>query len=372
MNDQQLIDALKGAVGTPPDFPGRVESIRHRAGRARQRRLSEIVGSGALAVALIGGVVALNGPGGELLRQKPAVDTLAAAASRTIDTGSFRFELTSLQPWYESSGAVVEQKKITVKGVVDMVRVRSEISFGVDGHSTIARHIGDQRWSRTVGDGPFSRALPPGKVWVLQGTETNALRGDAGQTPDDYLNALRKGSSTTPRPTGTATVRGVQTNVYELEAERLPDVIKKTGVGLTAWKVYLDHDGLLRRTEVSYSVEGRRSSHTMDYFDFGVAVAIDPPPASEVISEADADAFKSRNPSPTPLALLLRACVAMTEKDRGSDSQLTAALRSCLASLEPGGDRPAGESAEFRDDEIDVKVVIGPDRKVTVTAHLKK
>jgi hypothetical protein len=98
MNDQQIIDALKGAVGVPPDLPGRVEHIRSRASRARHRRLSEGLGCVAVAVAVVAGTVAVDraAPARVIVADdQDPVSSLAEAVRRTTAASPVSWEMTT-------------------------------------------------------------------------------------------------------------------------------------------------------------------------------------------------------------------------------------------------------------------------------------
>jgi hypothetical protein len=160
-------------------------------------------------------------------------------------------------------------------------------------------------------------SLPAGKEWI--GLDLDKALGQMGmggldftaqQDPAKVLQYLRSAGMDV-REDGAATVRGVETTRYVgemdfrkvLEAgleesgmskqeqeefregmQRMLETMESAAIPI---EVFIGEDGLLRRItmEMDMAVEGERidMSMQMDYFDFGVAVDVEAPPASSVI-----------------------------------------------------------------------------------------
>jgi hypothetical protein len=159
-------------------------------------------------------------------------------------------------------------------------------------------------------------ALPGGKPWAGVDLGKSLERAGLGsfdftqqQDPAQTLQYLRA-ASTGVTETGTATVRGVETTRYagrmdfrkaldagidKLElsaAERekarkgMKWMLDQLGAKGVPFEVFVDEDGLLRRMtmDMSMKIVGEQvtMAMTMDYFDFGVDVSVQAPPARDV------------------------------------------------------------------------------------------
>jgi hypothetical protein len=73
------------------------------------------------------------------------------------------------------------------------------------------------------------------------------------------------------------------------QRENVERVIEQSGVRKVPTEVWVDDDGRVRRMKLSYDdmqvAPGQRGdmAMTMELYDFGVAVAIQPPPARQVV-----------------------------------------------------------------------------------------
>ncbi|MGH2737079.1 MAG: hypothetical protein ACRDKZ_15985 [Actinomycetota bacterium] len=99
---------------------------------------------------------------------------------------------------------------------------------------------------------------------------------------------------------GTEELRGVETTHYRytLDLDRViqevPEDLKKSiqavidlGTGDIPGEIWVDEDGLTRKMsyEMSQSMQGQEMTQqmTLEYYDFGVDVEVEPPPASDVV-----------------------------------------------------------------------------------------
>jgi len=159
-------------------------------------------------------------------------------------------------------------------------------------------------------------ALPNGKPWFgldldksLQQAGLGSLGFTQPQDPAQTLQYLRAASSGV-KESGNATVRGVETRRYSgrldfrkaldagLDRLELPAaerrrarqgmqrMLGQLGASGVPFEVFVDDDGLLRRLTMDMSMKamGQQLSTkvSMDYFDFGVDVDVQAPPARDV------------------------------------------------------------------------------------------
>jgi hypothetical protein len=247
------------------------------------------------------------------------LDPVASAASKTSDAGSSRvaFELTMT--------AAGEEMSFSGEGISAYDELRGAMTMDM---SSVAPGSGDATMEVRMVDGmmymrmPAALAgeaqLPEGKDWIgfdiekaldaagLGGMSPAQLQQDPSQT----LRLLRA-SSTNVEEVGEADVRGVDTTRYtatldleqalqvtsgelglnEKERRELraaaKELKKQAGVDAIPVDVFVDDDGLLRRMtmKMKMTIEGERVSMEMayDYYDFGVDVDVEAPPASRVL-----------------------------------------------------------------------------------------
>ena len=259
-------------------------------------------------VALAVGLTACGG-GGAL-----ALDPVASAATKTVESGSSRVEFTI------AAKAAGQSVDLTGSGLFDYRDPRGAVTYrmqlpGLGNVSMEMRMVGTKLFLRLPQElvGP---ALPNGKPWF--GLDLDKSLGQAGlgslgftqqQDPAETLQYLRAASSGV-KESGSATVRGVETTRYvgrldfrkaldtglerlELPAgerqrarEGMRRMLGQLGAKGVPFEVFVDDDGLLRRLTMDMSMKamGRPLSTkvSMDYFDFGVDVDVQAPPAREV------------------------------------------------------------------------------------------
>jgi hypothetical protein len=199
---------------------------------------------------------------------------LAAAAERAEEAGSFAFEVTTRTTDGESFSG-------TCEGVVDNVRELARATCDSDADSAF-----DSYEAIIVGDTSHRRDRGQRK-WTKQSAKQSAVAGNSldAFSPKQILELLRAASLETER-VGEEDVRGEPTVRYALtvdcERAELFDCKGETAVV----GVWIDDDELVRRIRLDH-----RFTANLEFFDFGVAVEVEAPPADQVIDE----------PSPAPL-----------------------------------------------------------------------
>ena len=248
------------------------------------------------------------------------VDPVAEAASRTADTGSSRveFEMTM-----RVAGQSIDARG---KGAFDYSRLRGFLTYEmalpeVGDVRMEMRMLGTQLYMQMPAELGATAGLPRGKEWFaldlaesLEQVGLSSFDFTRQQDPAQMLRYLQAASANVSEA-GYDKVRGVQTTRYvgrmdlrkaldagldELglsDAERekarksmttMLDQFDSTSI---PFEVFIDPQGLLRRMsiEMSMAIEGEqlRMEMQMDYYDFGVAVDVQAPPAGAVLDLMD-------------------------------------------------------------------------------------
>ncbi len=140
-------------------------------------------------------------------------------------------------------------------------------------------------------------AITGGKSWAKLDFRAllgpNGAGGLADTNPTGTLDALRGAGRVTK--VGTDTLRGVETTHYRAMVdpakalEQAPaDLRSKIKQGLAMFKgplpveVWVDGDGQARKIAMDIPTPAGKASVTMEYYDFGVAVNVQAPPADDV------------------------------------------------------------------------------------------
>jgi hypothetical protein len=195
---------------------------------------------------------------------------LAAAAAKTEDTGSSRFEL---------SGTITEegqQLAVTCSGEADYEAkwLRFSCDYGGAGATEVIG-LGTDTYMR----GEVFGFAGAGEKWVRMAEDESF----ADEISPQRLLAMLRGASQTTERIGEERVRGDETVRYRLlvdcEQAELPEC---EGQRATV-DVWIDDDGLVRRIAFQ---EGA-SPYTVEFFDFGAEVAIEAPAADDVMSFAE-------------------------------------------------------------------------------------
>ena len=263
------------------------------------RFLGTLAGAGSLAVSPV-----LAGCG----TQPAQVGMLTAAVSHTA-TETARIAVTSTM---HTKGMSVS---VTQTGVYDFAHSRGMISMQEPAPFTVI-FLPSETYLKL----PGGSGMPRGKSWVeikagasLSPMSSMAGPFGTGSDPADMLASLRPISTSVTR-LGTATIRGVRVTKFRVAidpakaAARLPRwqragfraFARSLGSGTVPVKVWVSGQDLVRRVQVSLHLPGNgvpadgRLSETTDFYDFGVAVRVAAPPASQVASMSHF--IKSANP----------------------------------------------------------------------------
>lgn len=247
------------------------------------------------------------------------LDPVAEAATRTADAGSSRVEFEMRM---KVAGESIEA---TGKGAFDYRRPRGFLTFEM-----ALPEVGDVRMEmRVLGtqlymhmpDTLGGEVLPTGKEWIgfdlaksLEQVGLGSFDFTRQQDPAQMLRYLRAASADVTEA-GYDKVRGELTTRYvgrmdlrkaldagldELgmsDAEReqarqgIEGMLDQFGSAGVPFEVFIDAQGLLRRLslDMSMTIEGEqlRMEMQMDYYDFGVAVDVQAPPANRVFDVSD-------------------------------------------------------------------------------------
>ena len=256
-----------------------------------------------------------------------SVDPVAEAATKTTGLASSRIAVNATIEAPGLPGPV----PFTVTGVVDNRTQRGH--FDVDFSRFAALGDGrlgkprDFRGEMVFADVVlymrvplFERALPGGKEWLRvdlrkAGREVGLDLGQLSQLgqndPSQSLRYLRAVSGDTKR-FGTERVRGVPTTRYRatIDLRKYPSIvapdqrararasvdrlIELSGTRSVPTEVWVDDRRTVRRLRQSYamkatpgSAQRARTTQTIEFFDFGVEVDVEPPPREEVVDFTD-------------------------------------------------------------------------------------
>jgi hypothetical protein len=203
------------------------------------------------------------------------------SAGATEDAGSSRIEMTMSAP--------DDGLPYSATGAIDYARDRGEIV--ITSPSDTLEFPGGEMHDRFVGRTIYIGLTLQGELrWTkevddLRGTD-RFIPGPGGPGPERLLDLLVK-SSKKVENLGTDDIRGVPAKHYRahLDTKKLGGEFTHYGnnVVIDAW---IDEDGLVRRVRVPDGGEG--SGFTVaDYFDYGVDVDVEAPPAEEIISDRE-------------------------------------------------------------------------------------
>jgi hypothetical protein len=275
---------------------------------------------GLLLLPLVALALAAGCGGGELSPDA----AVARAATKTADAGRSRIAFTAnIKPPAAISSDGLE---FGGEGVLDYERHRARVEYDLSGLLQAAGQETENAEAEIVFDRRvlyirfplLAQSLPGGKEWVkidlkkvseAQGIDLGQLSQLGQSDPSqllDYLRATSQGVETV----GEDEIRGVDTTHYrgavdltevadQAPAEVRADVraameslMRQTRKRTVPVDVWVDGDGLLRREriDIAFEVSGGASgepqeaamSMTVDFFDFGVDVDAEPPPADQV------------------------------------------------------------------------------------------
>ena len=243
------------------------------------------------------------------------LDPVASAASKTTEAGSSRVAFETTMQLFGKDVSFSADGLFDYDDSIGSMTLDMGSMLPLAGAGQLELRMVDEKLYMRM-PSLMGLGLPTDKEWVSL-EPGKALKG-AGfggfdpssmqQDPAQLLRLLRASSEVTEA--GTATIRGVETTRYtakldlrksieasakELElteeqrallrqaAEQLVEQVETDTLPV---EVYIDDDGLLRRLalDLSMNVEGQQLSmkQTTDFYDFGVDVDVDAPPASQV------------------------------------------------------------------------------------------
>jgi hypothetical protein len=237
-------------------------------------------------------------------------DAVAAAPAKTAEAGSYRADFT-----IRMSGIGAEPVTMTGEGEFDAEAQVGRMTFDMsDLGAAEGADLGEAEmiFEQLVVymKFPFLQQVRPGmKPWLKfdlqklgeqEGIDLGGLEQLNQSDPSQAL-AYLKAASGDIEEVGTEEIRGVETTHYELtvdlrkvveqapgQKENVERVIEQSGIEKVPTQVWIDGDGQVRRMELLY--EGMRFGQdqtgdmamTMELFDFGVEVDVEPPPADQV------------------------------------------------------------------------------------------
>jgi hypothetical protein len=241
--------------------------------------------------------------GGESVSPQAAV---AQAATKTAESETYRTSITA-----SMTGFAPQEVRMTGTGEVDAVSQRMHMTVNYDfaGQTFGAEMAMD--WPVIYMRFPAELAipLPKGKSWIkfdLQkagkelGIDFQQLMQAGQADPSQGLQYLRGASDV--EEVGEESVRGVDATHYrgtvdfrrvarqfpELK-ESIENIIELSKVESVPTDVWIDDDGLVRRMRLAYQdmqfAPGQQGdmTMTMELYDFGVEVDVEPPPKDEVV-----------------------------------------------------------------------------------------
>lgn len=259
----------------------------------------------SIAALMVAAAAAATGCGADDI----SPDAVAEAAKATTDAGSSRVYIETTAPM-PGGGEPVE---ITGDGAIDMAARRGEITMdlgaipgGTGEMETVFE--GFVMWMRAPF---FGGRLPGGAEWIkIDLAKTSEELGfdveqftQLGGDPTKQLDYLRATGEVEKE--GEEDVRGVSTTHYSgtMDLREYPDLlpagerararegveamIDLIGKAEQEFDVWIDEDDLVRRMRMNVPV--RQGSETVEteivqeFYDFGVEVDVDPPPADDVV-----------------------------------------------------------------------------------------
>jgi len=249
-----------------------------RAARLTGQRIGCSIRSMRLALVTVGALAAvLAGCGG--VEREP---NLAKAVERTEATGSSRLEIRALE---------MEEGKTEVKceGAADYVRKRFRLECEDLAPDEVVEIlvIAATMYIR----GMENAGLGSSNRWSRLPLEDDDPIFDF--SPEKLLAMLRAASRETER-IGEEDVRGESTVRYRLMVNCEEAQLAGCPSDTAPVEVWIDDDGLVRRI----SVEDGGSTATIEFFDFGVEVDVEPPPADQVLAIDEPCEPGDRSPSP--------------------------------------------------------------------------
>jgi hypothetical protein len=271
-----------------------------------------------LAAALT--VLGVSACGGDASAPATPQAAVVQAADRTSDAGSSRasFEITM-------TGLAPEPLTMTGEGLFDSKERKGRLTMDL---SALGAGSGqDLGEAEMIFDDfvvymkfPFLSELQGGlKEWLRfdirelgkeQGFDLGQLSQLNQNDPSQALQYLRAASEDVEE-LGKEEVRGVETTHYRMTIDlrkvvdqapeeqreqlraQIDQIVEQSGIQMVPTEVWIDDEGLARRMELTYNGmrfapgEEGDMTMTMELFDFGVEVDIQPPPANKTTDLQD-------------------------------------------------------------------------------------
>ena len=241
---------------------------------------------------------------------------LAKAVERTEATGSFAMEMTALGT---ENGEAVDA---SCDGAFDRVRKRSRFACAGDPVYVFEMIV--------IGDTTYIKGWSPSASEKWAKVPSDAEDPFEELSPESLLGLLRSASQETAR-VGEEDVRGEATVRYTLTVDCERAEIVECDEETTAVDVWIDDDGLVRRIRMDQLA----LVVNVEFFDFGIPVDVEPPPADQVQELPEPDppgpcAADEAKPIRVEQAMqaLRRHRFAMTRDDAGCSGSVVSNISS--------------------------------------------
>lgn len=226
--------------------------------------------------------------------------------------------------------------RVEVRGL-ERERLPNPVRYDCSGEADYARKR--LEWTCRYGKGDYTtvRAVD-GKLYITgggAGGKWQVYRDDeevtvSDATPQRLLSMLRSASRETKR-LGEEDVRGVPTDHYRLIVDcEEADLDHCDRTDTAPVEVWIGADGLVRRV----SIEDGRDYGTIEFFDFGVPVAIEAPPSDQVEDPAVAEEPRPCNPEGGTPIRASRAIDALRRAGFSVQSDRDACFGDAVAALD--------------------------------------
>ncbi len=265
----------------------------------------------ALVAASCGGGTTTSTPSLPTIRLEASTAVLAASVDRTVDLGSYNFEMIA------EVGVPGFDIAVTIRadGSVDAVANRAAINVDMsDMFDAIADEPGAELAAGLLGEGVFRWVVTPEAAYLdlgsfggVLGVDTGWVKMpiDAGMLPTDgfglgdpnqILGDLDAAGDVVE--VGPDTVRGLPVTHFQVKldtsafaAAGASAMVEMFGTDLPL-DVYIDAQGVIRRVQGSFSGGGATGGFAMELFDFGAGERITVP-SDDDVTTFDPAAFLS-------------------------------------------------------------------------------
>jgi hypothetical protein len=272
----------------------------------------------ALALAACGGGSSSGGGEAVATTESGSADALlAAAATKATDAGSSKVDFTITTQIPGQEGPV----NLTGNGEFDYANQQGKLTYDFSElFAAAGQPVGNEPVEVILDKNVvymkfalLSKLIPGGKPWLKfdiqkigeqQGLDLSQLQQLNQGDPSQILGYLRGSGSV--EEVGKETIDGVETTHYtavidlDRVASQAPPALQdqvqtqidklkeQTGIGELPMEVWIDDDGLPRRVSYTFDASLTGGSEktstvlTMNFTDYGVDVAVEPPPADQV------------------------------------------------------------------------------------------